>query len=641
MTREMKNSGVEWIGDIPREWKIRKIKNVCSIYTGNSIKDNEKNNFTDSTNAIPYIATKEIDVSSSKINYNNGMYIKRDDENFKVAPKKSTIMCIEGGSAGKKIAYLNQDVCFVNKLCCFSAKSLDDKFLYYYLKSPSFNSEFELHISGLIGGVSQGELREFAIPVPPLPEQERIADFLDSKVTEIDKIISETKASIENYKEYKQSVITEAVTKGLDKNVPMKETDSEWIGQIPSHWKYTRIQDLYELIDIRNTDPNALLLSLYTAIGVRPRNELEEKGNKAITVIDYKKVQKNDVIVNKLLAWMVAIGYSDYEGVTSPDYDVYRSKENANVVRGYYDNYFRHTLFKNDCYKYGHGIMLMRWRTYPEELLRIKVPNPPYQEQISISKYLNNKCMEIDKLILEKDKLITNLEEYKKSLIYEYVTGKKDVLMSKKNNTIIAAPIYPAVYNAKKSRFAQAVLMSKILATSNNNKGRVKLEKTLYMIEQHIGFNFETEYTREAAGPFDKSLYSCEAIISKNNKWFNINSSNYGVSYKTTKDVDKYKKYYNDYFANYNTEIERIIAIFDNFDTDQAEIIATLYGAWNDFLIDKKTFTDDDIVNDILNNWHKSKRRFSKDVWLRAMDKMRTLNLVPKGYGKKTVIKEV
>ena len=247
MTREMRNSGVEWIGDIPSEWEIRKIKNVCSIYTGNSIKDNEKNNFTDSTNAIPYIATKEIDASSSKINYDNGMYIKRDDENFKVAPQNSTLMCIEGGSAGKKIAYLNQDVCFVNKLCCFSTKSLDNKFLYYYLKSPSFKSEFELHISGLIGGVSQGELREFAIPAPPLHEQKRIADFLDSKVTEIDKIISETKASIENYKEYKQSVITETVTKGLDKNVPMKDSGIEWIGEIPCEWKVYKLKHLLDM----------------------------------------------------------------------------------------------------------------------------------------------------------------------------------------------------------------------------------------------------------------------------------------------------------------------------------------------------------------------------------------------------------
>ena len=124
---------------------------------------------------------------------------------------------------------------------------------------------------------------------------------------------------------------------------------------------------------------------------------------------------------------MGAIAYSDYDGVTSPDYDVYRAKENANVVRDYYNAYFRHTQFKNDCYKYGHGIMLMRWRTYPEELLRIKVPNPPHEEQIAISEFLNTKCAEIDKLISEKEALVSNLEEYKKSLNYEYVTGKKAV----------------------------------------------------------------------------------------------------------------------------------------------------------------------------------------------------------------------
>ena len=112
--------------------------------------------------------------------------------------------------------------------------------------------------------------------------------------------------------------------------------------------------------------------------------------------------------------------------------------------------------------------------------------------QKEIIAFLDSKCAEIDNIILEKEKLITNLEEYKKSLIYEYVTGKKDALMSKNNDNIIISviPIYPAVYNAKKSRFAQAVLMSKILATSNNNKGSVKLEKTLYVIEHHIVFNF-------------------------------------------------------------------------------------------------------------------------------------------------------
>lgn len=438
MTREMKNSGVEWIGDIPSDWKIRKIKNVCSIYTGNSIKDNEKNNFTDSTNAIPYIATKEIDVSSSKINYDNGMYIKRDDENFKVAPKNSTLMCIEGGSAGKKIAYLNQDVCFVNKLCCFSAKSLDDKFLYYYLKSPSFNSEFELHISGLIGGVSQGELREIAIPVPSLHEQKRIADFLDSKVTEIDKIISETKASIENYKEYKQSVITEAVTKGLDKNVPMKDSGIEWIGEIPCEWKIIKIKYAYYLKG---------------RIGWQglKSNEYTDEGPFLITGTDFKSGHIN---------WETCVHISEERFNEAPDIHI---RENDLLITK--DGTIGKVAVAKNCppkVSLNSGIMLMRnvgkykfydrylyfillskvfwgWyemsqtgnstikHLYQEQFYNFAFPYPNIKEQIVIANYLDSECTKLNNIILEKEKLITNLEEYKKSLIYEYVTGKKAV----------------------------------------------------------------------------------------------------------------------------------------------------------------------------------------------------------------------
>ena len=431
MTREMKNSGVEWIGDIPSEWKIRKIKNVCSIYTGNSIKDNEKNNFTDSTNAIPYIATKEIDVSSSKINYDNGMYIKRDDENFKVAPKKSTLMCIEGGSAGKKIAYLNQEVCFVNKLCCFSAKSLDDKFLYYYLKSPSFNSEFELHISGLIGGVSQGELREFAIPVPPLPEQEKISDFLDSRVNEIDKIISETKASIENYKEYKQSVITEAVTKGLDKNVPMKDSGIEWIGEIPCEWKVSKIK--YVSIFSPSCDISALNEDseiTYTPMEFIKSgyfiNNITSLGNIASSLNVY---QDGDIVMAKVtpcfengniaIMGQLASGF----GFGSSELFVLRP---IDIETKYMFYWLRNILFVKRATATMTGTGGLK-RVSSYFLKNDAILLPTLDEQNIIAKYLDNKCAEIDNIILEKEKLITNLEEYKKSLIYEYVTGKKAV----------------------------------------------------------------------------------------------------------------------------------------------------------------------------------------------------------------------
>lgn len=424
----MKDSGVEWIGEIPREWEVVKLKRIAELYVGNSIKDEEKPKYLDNINAIPYISTKDIEIVNSTINYENGMYTKIGDSNFRVAKKDSILLCIEGGSAGRKISYLLQDVSFVNKLCCFEGKiNVRKKFLYYFLKSESFKSEFFLNISGLIGGVSQNLLKSFFTILPPLEEQEKIANYLDKKVSDIDLIIEKTKATIEEYKKYKQSIITEAVTKGINPNVEMKDSRIEWIGEIPKHWKILRIQYLFEVIDERNKNPKAQLLSLYTAIGVRPRADLEEKGNKAVTVLNYKIVKKNDIIVNKLLAWMGAIGYSDYDGVTSPDYDIYRAKNNNIVNRNFYNNYFRYTQFKGECFKYGYGIMLMRWRTYSEQFLRLKVPVPPLEEQNQIAEYLDKKTFEIDTLITKKEALIVELEEYKKSLIYECVTGKKEI----------------------------------------------------------------------------------------------------------------------------------------------------------------------------------------------------------------------
>ena len=167
MAREMKDSEVEWIGEIPKEWEVVKLKRIVELYVGNSIKDEEKSKYLDNINAIPYISTKDIDIANSTINYENGMYTKIGDSNFRVAKKDSILLCIEGGSAGRKISYLLQDVSFVNKLCCFEGKiNIRKKFLYYFLKSESFKSEFFLNISGLIGGVSQNLLKNFFTTLP-------------------------------------------------------------------------------------------------------------------------------------------------------------------------------------------------------------------------------------------------------------------------------------------------------------------------------------------------------------------------------------------------------------------------------------------------------------------------------------------
>lgn len=423
----MQNTEINWIGQVPKLWKKCKAKYLVSFINGYAFDSSEF------TNEGKYSVIRIGDIKNGTINYENVCKINSNNnlEKYKIT-SDDLLIAMSGATIGKMAIandikddiYINQRVGIIR-----CGKSINNKFMFYSLLTNEF-LKYVLYQSwgSAQPNISSENINNYIIAIPSIVEQEKIANFLDIKISEIENVIEKTKETIEDYKKYKKNFIIKVTTKGLDKNAEMKDTDSGWIGKIPKHWDFVRINTLFHTVDERNEDENAMLLSLYTSIGVKPRSELEEKGNKAVTVLNYKKVKEHDIIVNKLLAWMGAIAYSDYEGVTSPDYDVYRAKEKANVVRNYYNAYFRYTNFNGDCHRYGHGIMLMRWRTYPEELLRIKVPNPPYDEQVKIAKAIDDKCSEIDKLIENKEKIIEELEQYKKSLIYEYVTGKKEVV---------------------------------------------------------------------------------------------------------------------------------------------------------------------------------------------------------------------
>lgn len=258
---------------------------------------------------------------------------------------------------------------------------------------------------------------------------ERIAAFLDAECAEIDAVLEKTRASIEEYKKLKQAVITQAVTKGIRGDRPMKDSGIEWIGDIPAEWDVVRIKNLFDYRNERNFKPleEVNLISLYTDKGVVQHCDLDETtGNKASNADGYKLVYENDIVVNIILCWMGAIGRSAYFGVTSPAYDVYSPKQKTNSK--FYHYLFRTNGFSGDCYKVGRGIMAMRWRTYSDQFRAIKVVSPPQSEQEEIVEYLDEKCEGIDALIAKKQQYLTEIENYKKSLIYEYVTGKKEVV---------------------------------------------------------------------------------------------------------------------------------------------------------------------------------------------------------------------
>ena len=174
---------------LPDNWQWAQFSDICDLYTGNSIsKEVKAKKYTNLNNGYNYIGTKDVGFDN-QINYNNGVKIPFVEMGFKIAPKNAVLLCIEGGSAGRKIGVTREDVCFGNKLCCFYSKTICNEFIYIYLQSPLFKKLFKESLMGLIGGVGTGSLEKIYVPIPPINEQKRISNFLDKAFEQLDALI--------------------------------------------------------------------------------------------------------------------------------------------------------------------------------------------------------------------------------------------------------------------------------------------------------------------------------------------------------------------------------------------------------------------------------------------------------------------
>lgn len=194
-----------------KNWKIKTLNEVCNIYTGNSInKKKKEENFIGLKEGLNYIGTKDISFNNI-IEYENGVKIPfKDLKDFEIAKSNTSLLCIEGGSAGRKIGFTNQDVCFGNKLCCFEAIEDEPKFIYFYLQSNHFLREFNLNISGLIGGISKEKIKRIKIPIPPIETQKEIVSILDKSFKSMDEIERLNNENINNLLLLKKSLLKEA-----------------------------------------------------------------------------------------------------------------------------------------------------------------------------------------------------------------------------------------------------------------------------------------------------------------------------------------------------------------------------------------------------------------------------------------------
>lgn len=228
-----------------------------------------------------------------------------------------------------------------------------------------------------------------------------------------------------------------------------QDSGVEWLGEIPKHWEARRVKTIFRLVaEPAGKDNGYELLSVYTDIGVKPRKELEERGNKASTTDGYWLVRKGDVIVNKLLAWMGAIGISKYEGVTSPAYDILRPVVNVNG--DFYHSLFRTPTCISELKKHSRGIMEMRLRLYFDKFGDVVVPYPPIEEQNAIANFLDKKCTKIDKVIAQKQKMIALLKERKQILIQNAVTKGLDPNVEMKDSGVEWIGEIPGHWEVKK-----------------------------------------------------------------------------------------------------------------------------------------------------------------------------------------------
>lgn len=420
---DMKDSGVQWLGNVPKEWSVDKVKHefyATKTIVGDKVNDYERLALT--LNGV-IKRSKDAGDGLQPEKFDGYQILKEHELVFKLIDLANVSTSRVGLSPYTGIvspAYI----------VLHHRKDMNPRYGEYYFLSMWMNEVFN-HIGG--DGVRSALNAKDLLNIPYLKvssdEQQAIADYLDETCSKIDEIIAEAKASIDEYRELKQSVIFETVTTGLDKNVEMKDSTIEFISSIPLNWKVCRIATIYEESkETGREDLPILMVSINT--GISEYEVGDDQRIRKVTRSDdksiYKVVHHNDLVYNMMRAWQGGFGAAQVDGLVSPAYVVAAPK--SDVDSRYIEALLRTPIFTEKIHGLSYGVADFRLRLYWTYFKELRICLPPIDEQREIANYIANESKKIDMLIKEKTVLINDLEAYKKSLIYEVVTGKRRVV---------------------------------------------------------------------------------------------------------------------------------------------------------------------------------------------------------------------
>lgn len=407
MPRQMKSSNVEWIGSVPQDWEIVPVKYLCSMQAGKTLSSEQ--------------ISEEGSYPVYGGNGQRGFYDEYNTEGDYLLVGRQGALC--GNVHLVKGCFWATEHALVTKPSNYS----DITFLYYLLVGMNLNQ----YVSSTAAqpGLSVSTISNIPTCLVPMNEQKKIAVYLKRQCDYIDGIFEKTRASIEEYKKLRLAVITKIVTGGLLEGRGMKTSGLSWIDQLPEEWSVKKGKHLFvETKELSETGDEELLTVSHIT-GVTPRSQKNVNMFMSESLVGYKICHVGDLAANTMWMWQGAIGVSKYEGVISPSYNTYRQRNN-DFVPEYLEYLLRIPPLVATYSAYSTGITASRLRLYPDQFFSIMFPVPPKEEQRNIVKFLDGKIPEMDKLIEKKEQFLVELENYKKSMIYEYVTGKKEVPQS-------------------------------------------------------------------------------------------------------------------------------------------------------------------------------------------------------------------
>ena len=426
MSREMRHSGIEWIGEIPKEWKVTLSKRLFTIVAGATPKTDNVEMWDGD---ITWITPADYKTEDK--------YVMSGRRNLSEKGKKScatyllpcnTIVFSKRAPIGL-VAITAKELC-TNQGCLGCIPNGQLIVLFYYYAMSAFTEQFELLGTGTtFKEISATKFANFPLPFPPLSEQQKIANYLDKVCGEVDEMIALQEQMIEELKAYKQSVITEAVTKGLNPDVPMKDSGVDWIGEVPEGWKVSRLK--YYSNFINGFAFNSDVFSLEIGCKVIRIGDISQsldfdgcvRANIKTDTLQSYRIKNNDIIIamSGATTGKCCIAKDVEEAYINQRVGIIRCDNYSYVYYSLQTDYFMEYINLNNAGSAQPNVSGTSIGNFP-----LLVPS--LDEQQSIASYLDTKCSEIDALIAIKQAKIEELKDYKKSVIYEYVTGKKEVV---------------------------------------------------------------------------------------------------------------------------------------------------------------------------------------------------------------------